>query len=345
MPTGASLYPLIVMRQALKGMGFGVETVLRGIGLTADGNLLEAVINDDQLAAFQAVCGEILRDAPPDVAVDIGKRWAALSSSALSMQYLTAPTLGQALEAMAANGYPYNLASMELVRSAGRIIGSRAYMPPDYGDIAPYLIRREVTSQVLAAHRAWGGRFPLDHVELPLPESDKPYFDFIQAPITFGSDRIGFYFSGDLHGHPMPLSNHIAFDFHCAATPPSPHGSATLRRSGGAQTVSAVLRAVRDRQHEDELPSLALRMGLSTRTLQRRLQHVGTNLRTLEGVSRQNKAEWMLVHSDMQPTEIGLQLGYEELSSFYHAFRDWHGCTPAEFRRLRRADMEQAAAA
>lgn len=50
-----------------------------------------------------------------------------------------------------------------------------------------------------------------------------------------------------------------------------------------------------------------------------------------------------LINSDEQITNIGLDVGYASLSSFYKAFKEKHGVTPREFRLLNNAGLQQAA--
>ncbi|MBE3639471.1 helix-turn-helix domain-containing protein [Mangrovicoccus algicola] len=82
-------------------------------------------------------------------------------------------------------------------------------------------------------------------------------------------------------------------------------------------------------------PSLAATaqdLGLSTRTLTRRLQEQGLGYRELVEEVRRRKALLMLADRGLSLAEIAFLLGYAEQSSFSTAFRRWTGRSPGAFR-------------
>lgn len=81
------------------------------------------------------------------------------------------------------------------------------------------------------------------------------------------------------------------------------------------------------------LIEVARRLRLSTRTLQRRLEAVGTSFQAeLESV-RLELAEWYLRDPKWSIYEIALLLGYADQRGFERAFVKWRGITPKEYRR------------
>ncbi|WP_439602898.1 AraC family transcriptional regulator [Devosia sp.] len=80
-----------------------------------------------------------------------------------------------------------------------------------------------------------------------------------------------------------------------------------------------------------ELAEVAEALGLSERTLQRRIADAGTSFRLLLEAARQQLGREMLA-SGASTEEIAYLLGYQDTSSFYRAFRDWEGVTPARWR-------------
>jgi AraC-like DNA-binding protein len=81
-----------------------------------------------------------------------------------------------------------------------------------------------------------------------------------------------------------------------------------------------------------ELPDIAEALGLSDRTLQRRIAEAGTSFRQLLEASRQELGREMLASGTSAPDEIAYLLGYQDTSSFYRAFREWEGVTPSQWR-------------
>lgn len=88
------------------------------------------------------------------------------------------------------------------------------------------------------------------------------------------------------------------------------------------------------------MASVCRKLGLSARTLQRRLQDEGTSFqRTLDEV-RNELAQHYLKHSAMSGAEISFLLGFEDPNSFVRAFHGWTGHTPD---RIRQQGREPAA--
>lgn len=83
------------------------------------------------------------------------------------------------------------------------------------------------------------------------------------------------------------------------------------------------------------LGEVAVDLGISSRTLNRRLTEEGLTFRQMIEDVRRRKAELMLSDPDMSLAEITFMLGYAEQSSFTNAFRRWTGETPGAWRARR----------
>jgi AraC-like DNA-binding protein len=82
--------------------------------------------------------------------------------------------------------------------------------------------------------------------------------------------------------------------------------------------------------------AVARRLGLSVRTLRRRLAEFQLSFRSLRKEVLRHRAEQLLRGSRLPISEVSYLLGYSEPASFHRAFRRWTGCTPAEWRDLPR---------
>lgn len=80
------------------------------------------------------------------------------------------------------------------------------------------------------------------------------------------------------------------------------------------------------------LDEVAPMLGLSARTLHRRLAECGCSFRELVDTVRRTRAEVFLRNPTVTLAEIAFLLGYSEQSTFQHAFKRWTGQTPGEFR-------------
>jgi AraC-like DNA-binding protein len=81
-----------------------------------------------------------------------------------------------------------------------------------------------------------------------------------------------------------------------------------------------------------EIDVIAVTLGLSRRTLQRRLSEVDAVFSDMVDAVRREIAQDYVLHSDHSLTDISLMLGYQELSSFSRAFRRWTNASPQQLR-------------
>ena len=80
------------------------------------------------------------------------------------------------------------------------------------------------------------------------------------------------------------------------------------------------------------LPYIAKELGLSTRTLQRRLTDADITFQQLVEDTRRELAHHYLKHSTVELNETAFLLGYEDANSFFRAFHVWEGTSPGEWR-------------
>ena len=71
---------------------------------------------------------------------------------------------------------------------------------------------------------------------------------------------------------------------------------------------------------------------MTPRTLQRRLEAVGTTYQELLDDVRRQSARRLLSNTDLDAGEVAFLLGFEELNSFTRAFHTWEGTTPTRWR-------------
>jgi AraC-like DNA-binding protein len=80
------------------------------------------------------------------------------------------------------------------------------------------------------------------------------------------------------------------------------------------------------------LSKAARELGMSARTLSRKLHSEGMKFAELREELRGALARRYLKERELPITEIAWLLGYREISSFTHAFKRWTGMTPRDFR-------------
>ncbi|WP_237358586.1 helix-turn-helix transcriptional regulator [Rhizobium etli] len=83
-----------------------------------------------------------------------------------------------------------------------------------------------------------------------------------------------------------------------------------------------------------EIANVARELGLSERTLQRRVTQEGTTFRTLLNEARQELGRQLLSDTSMEIEEVAYLLGYQDTNSFYRAFKEWESMTPGRWREI-----------
>ena len=110
----------------------------------------------------------------------------------------------------------------------------------------------------------------------------------------------------------------------------------TSRSRRCTEQVSRVI-AQRMGRKPTDVASLALELGLSRRTLQRRLKQEGNTLRELIRSHRLKLAEPALERGGEPIGSIASQVGYADPTVFSRAFRSWRGSSPRAHRQHGRA--------
>src|SRR6266446_2248084 len=111
------------------------------------------------------------------------------------------------------------------------------------------------------------------------------------------------------------------------------------RRPGNTSVVEDVRTALRKRisVERPSVAKVAKELALSSRSLQRRLEELGTSYQAVLGDVRRETALRLLESTDLDAGQVAFLLGFAELNSFTRAFRAWEGTTPSRWRALTRA--------
>lgn len=80
------------------------------------------------------------------------------------------------------------------------------------------------------------------------------------------------------------------------------------------------------------IEDVAQRLGVSPRTLQRRLNEENSSFQQELNSLRESLARHYLTNTTYRTAEIAFLIGYNEPNSFFRAFHDWTGKTPDEVR-------------
>ena len=84
---------------------------------------------------------------------------------------------------------------------------------------------------------------------------------------------------------------------------------------------------------EGSIDDVASKLGLSKRTLQRKLKQEDTTFQKQLNYTRELLAKHYLKNSDVTSDDIAYLLGYQDLNSFLRAFNIWTGMTVSEYKK------------
>jgi AraC-like DNA-binding protein len=116
-------------------------------------------------------------------------------------------------------------------------------------------------------------------------------------------------------------------------------GKLHLARPGDSSVERALRARLRDAlaQGRADAARMAVLLGVSERTLQRRLTELGRSFSDVVEDFRREEAARLLARPGMHLVEVAGRLGYAEQTSFTRAFRRWTGTTPGAWRAAQQA--------
>lgn len=310
-PRGMASSLLLVQYAAAHGVP--AEELLAGTGIEAD-RLRDphAQIEARQELALVANLVRLLGDRP-GLGVDVGATYRIATFGIFGFACITSPTLRDAIRfalRFFELSYGFCLPSVTITDDEVEL---RLASPGVAPAVDRFLLERDLTSMQVWLTDLLGQEVPME-VE--------------------GLDRGRFRTS--LLDQPLPQANEVTV----AAAEEACHAllSERRRRSGTAREVrDALVAGLLEDPASGTITDVATRLGLSERTLRRRLAAEGTSFRGLLAEVRQTLAEQLLATGALSVEDVALRLGYAEASSFIAAFRSWTNTTPARWLREHQA--------
>lgn len=141
------------------------------------------------------------------------------------------------------------------------------------------------------------------------------------------------------HGHAVPAIMFDAALLDCgrggfASAPAEANATAepTVPASGDTLATIAAVTNLALCEGYPRIEWVAAKLGMTRRSLQRRLSEHGTAFNRLVEETLLRRAKALLEEGTAPVTEIALQLGYADPAHFTRAFRRWTGLTPSAYR-------------
>lgn len=162
------------------------------------------------------------------------------------------------------------------------------------------------------------------------PTDVTPYRRFFQAPVVFNAGESSIVFASHWLDRPPPGADPILNMMMKERIDDVDSGTEHDLIAYLHRTLPSMILA-----GDAALNSVAPRVGLGARSLNRRLAAQGTSLRHLIEQARHTLARQLLQDTLLAASEIGERLGYANASAFTRAFKRWTGQGPAEWRGLK----------
>lgn len=162
----------------------------------------------------------------------------------------------------------------------------------------------------------------------PAPPSDRFHREYFGCRVTFGAPLNGIDFETGQLARPMLLADEGLSHYLLAQL--DDLRSRASERSIVTDVRGAVADALPDGQPSKS--DVARRLGMSERTLHRRLAEHGESFQTIATDARREAAESLLRSGSHSLADVAFLTGFSDQSAFTRAFKRWTGHTPASVR-------------
>jgi AraC-like DNA-binding protein len=312
--------------EELEALGIDVERLRRAAGLRSLGGTLTRT----QLLAVLRAARELGQD--PLLAIRAGKRQRVHHFGVYGFALATSPTFGDAF----AFGHKHVQLAGAVLRITFRQEGEQglvqSWNPNSLGDLLPFVSEFWRASMVTLKGEILGDRFPstLMRFAYPRPVHWRAYAELFQCPLEFESETMEWHFNAAVFARPCPnassLTADICRDF-CEKLIAGDDGESPLLR----ELRSYIIGNSGRRCTADEA---AAALGLSRRTLFRRLTDEGITFQELLNQTRASLACEYLENTQLTVSEIAERCGFGDEANFRKAFTSWRGATPSAWRKV-----------
>ena len=196
-------------------------------------------------------------------------------------------------------------------------------------------VRATILETTVGALHATGrfltqGKFELKELRFPYeePEYVGEYRSAFDCPLVFGSEAMEMRFAARLLKTRLPLADEAAKKL---AAKRCEEELAAIESSDDLEQRIRVQLLKMGRLHPS-LDRLAKTLGLSPRTVRRRLRNAGTSYKAILNSVREELAVQYLRTTHWTIYQIADRLGYSDQSNFGRAFKSWTGQSPQEYR-------------
>ena len=323
----------LFVRKVVAAVEDGVDkgALLRSVGLDPKGETDVVVMVD--AAAYYGLLERVagLTDGAADLPMRVGASMKCDDYGAFGLAWKTAPTLRASFAR--AERYARLLTSVAtyevrrtgadadfiLHRGGERRLGLRMSNEATLASVAA--ISREVSSSDFAPSEV--------HFRHSAPASVGAQERYFGCPVFHDSDMDALRVPARALERPNRLGDEGVTNFLLS------HLERELIKANAARSLADMVKDAISRSLSDGVPTVsdvARCLGMSPRTLHRRLRDEPARFKDLLLDARRELATGLLVHSDYSLAEIAFLAGFSEQSAFHRAFKRWNDQTPAAYR-------------
>lgn len=309
--------------------GVTAESVLSGSGLSLEQVSDQATLISfrQKLAIFQNVLQLTKR---PSIGLYAGSHARFSDFGMFGYAVISSATLGDAIEL----GFKYLKLAGPVLRKCVTVEGDNGLFEGfdviDLGDLLPFCTEFWFSSINALCSDAMGRPFVSTGIKLPYkkPEYIEEYEKIFNCPIEFNTAVIEWRFDASELSQPVPSANPITVNM-CMKTCDDML-QLISQPSDIGQRISQIL--LESAGRFPGIEKISQEIGMSSRSLRRRLKELDTSYQKILDNTRQAIAIEYLRTTELTVEEIAIRTGFTEASNFRHAFRRWSGKTPAEVR-------------
>jgi AraC-like DNA-binding protein len=321
------------LRTRLEEAGVPVSAVLRRAALPQD--LFEQIrilVSTEELFALWRAIGEVSKD--PAIGLKLGTETKTERFHPMGLAALSTENFGAAIAHMAR--YKKLNAPEEILHQTEGDEWNIHFRWSLAVDVEPQILIEHCFAWVLTiARHGSGTRISPVRVELVQPRSHVKVLErYFGCSVVCAVSRNVMVFQASDAKRPFVTRNAELLDMI------APQFEEELKQHSGEDSFIELVRgSIQQRLtgHRPNVEDIARDLHMSSRTLQRRLQEVGSNFQRVLDEARHQMARYYLGNSVLELNEAAYLLGYEDANSFARAFRGWEGMPPGHWRETRRA--------
>ncbi|PYB69809.1 MULTISPECIES: AraC family transcriptional regulator [Rhizobium] len=309
--------------------GLDANRILVGLGLTLD-DLQDPGCRVSFRQGREAILRALQMAEGRALGLETGFRQKINSVGLVGYAMLTAPTVGEAvklgLQFQKDTGSMLEFDTRASTDGVAVTAASRFHEPGIY----TFLVEEAFANFMSIGIALIGENFKPLRIELayPAPVHAAAYHEIFGCDIRFGCVENVFFFDPALYKLPLATADPFSHRQLCEFI-----AYHRTRSREAAEITESVERVLRQKlQERISISKIAKALGMSERTLRRRLAESSVSFQGLLDDLRKNRALELLANPHMSVEQIAFNVGFTDPHNFRRAFRRWTGTTPGALR-------------